>query len=323
MRCPNCGTINPAEEQLTFCKKCGAELRTVCPRCSADNPSDAEHCSECGLELHPDRGHERTAGIRVDEYQDILGNVLKTRPTMSSGVLAAAIGVLVLMWIPVFVTLKNRAKLKGCQSNLKQLVVAMRAYANDNDGHAPTAYDWSDLIMPYLYDRNALNCPARPGKVGYAFNLSLNETPLAHLTNAGTLIAFFESDNEKAMSGTQGLWLTKPAHSKGNNVAFADGTVRQTLNIPADHYWQAKSAMPSALPELPPNSAPGPKTANPVTSGAAPINSPVGAPTGSPSGSPSGSPTNSAALSLETSAPANPPLNPPPPGAATNPPPPN
>ncbi len=320
MRCPNCGTNNPPEEQLTYCKKCGAELRTICPRCNADNPSDAEHCSDCGLELHPDRGHERIAGIRVEPDTDFIPAVLKKRPTLSTGMLGVALGVLVIVWIPIFLTLKKRAQFTGCQSNLKNLAMAMQAYAQDNEGHAPTADDWPTLLLRYVPDRKALECPSRPGHIGYAFNLGMSEAPLSHLNNSGSLIAFFETGDEKNLSGTQLMWLNPPAHSRGNNVVFADGTVRQALKAPIDQFWQAKVA---TLPQP----APVDQTTTPVNPSAnPPVNPLKPGETAEPPRAPTSSQDAAATGAAPTSAAPNPPPpggNPPPPdaGSATFPPP--
>lgn len=312
MRCPKCGTYNSPEEQRTYCKKCGTELRVVCPRCSADNPGDAEHCNECGLELHPDRGHERAAGIRVDPNTAIIGGVLKQRPTFSTGMLAVAVGVLIVVWIPVFLSLKKRQQFVGCQSHLRQLAVAMQAYAHDTGGNAPSAYDWSTSLMPYMRDRNVLQCPSRPDKVGYGFNLNLNEVTLSRLNNAGTLIAFFEARGEKTISGTQTLWLTTPAHSKGNNLVFVDGTVRQSLNTPSDNFWSAASATAPPTPTPAPAQDKSSNTSN-APSGHSPATSQNSADTQGTASTSANSPTSD----------SNPPApgeNPPPPGS--NPPPP-
>jgi prepilin-type processing-associated H-X9-DG protein len=247
--------------------------------------------------LHPDRGHERVAGIHIEPDTDIIPEVFKKPPTISTGVLAAGIGALILVWLPIFVTLKKRAQFTGCQSNLRQIALAMQAYAQDNDGNAPEAYNWEGCLMPYLKDRNALICPARPGKVGYAFNLNLNEAPLSHLNNSGTLIAFFEADGGKSLSGTQGAWLNKLVHSKGNNLVFVDGSVRASVKPPANNFWGAKIAMP-------PTPTPVPAAPN------------AGAPIGSSGVTSSGVPQVSS-----EAAPVNPPINPLPPGATpTNPP---
>lgn len=311
MRCPKCGTHNPPEEQLTYCKKCGTELRVVCPRCSADNPGHAEFCGECGLDLHPDRGYERAAGIRKDKDTVIVAGVLKKKPTLSTGMLAAAVGALLIVWIPIVLALKKRAQLNGCQSNLKKLVLAMQAYAQDNGGHAPMASDWTNALLPYIRERNVLICPSRPGKIGYSFNLSLNEMPLAQMTNSGTVIAFFESDAEENASGTQSLWLASPAHARGSNLAFADGTVRQSLTLPSDQYWTVKTKtlqIPAPAPGDASNSPEGAPTSGAPESGVSSASTPTPATPASP-GPPDASGGN---VGASSATPINPPSPAPP-----------
>lgn len=206
------------------------------------------------------------------------------RPTLSTGMYAAALGVLLVIWIPIFLALKKKAQFTGCQSNLKKIAMAMQVYARDNGGHAPTAYEWSTQLLPYVKDSNTLVCPSRPGKIGYAFNLGLNEAPMAQINNSGTLIAFFETGSAKVASGTQNLWLAQPAHSKGNNVVFVDGTVRQSRNAPADQFWQTQIAhvpvvpIPESAPEATPPVKVNP-AANPPRPGEAPPESPSQSPT--------------------------------------------
>ena len=48
--CPNCGTLNDADED--FCVNCGLKLcvedvKKYCPNCGAENPSDSSFCSNC------------------------------------------------------------------------------------------------------------------------------------------------------------------------------------------------------------------------------------------------------------------------------------
>jgi class 3 adenylate cyclase/tetratricopeptide (TPR) repeat protein len=50
MRCPVCGTQNPAGAK--FCNECGARLQAMtCPTCGASNRPDAKFCNECGSPL--------------------------------------------------------------------------------------------------------------------------------------------------------------------------------------------------------------------------------------------------------------------------------
>ncbi len=49
MRCPTCGTENPASKK--FCGDCGSPLSNRCPKCGADSPLDKRFCGDCGTAL--------------------------------------------------------------------------------------------------------------------------------------------------------------------------------------------------------------------------------------------------------------------------------
>ncbi len=50
MRCPVCGTENPASAK--FCNECGTRLQSIiCPTCGVLNRPDAKFCNECGSPL--------------------------------------------------------------------------------------------------------------------------------------------------------------------------------------------------------------------------------------------------------------------------------
>ena len=48
----------------------GHSQHSTLAHCSADNPAYEEFCRECNLELHPNREHERPAGIRGRDLVD-------------------------------------------------------------------------------------------------------------------------------------------------------------------------------------------------------------------------------------------------------------
>ena len=49
MRCPKCGTDNPAGNK--FCAECGAGLTGGCPKCGAESVLGTKFCGECGASL--------------------------------------------------------------------------------------------------------------------------------------------------------------------------------------------------------------------------------------------------------------------------------
>jgi len=235
VRCPKCGTINPPEEQLTYCRNCGAELRVVCPRCATDNPSDAEFCSECGLELHPDRGHERAAGIRKGDVS--LSGGAAQASSHSTQFIIGGLVIAAVLWIPIFLAWRQKSQLSGCQSHLKHVAVALLLYARDSDGSFPAAENWMPSLLPYLKDAAYLKCPARPARFGYAFNASLSGQKL-FLAPGEDAVAFFEAAGDTPnLSGTDMDWLSPPAHSRGNNVAMLSGSVKLLKESPSLGFW--------------------------------------------------------------------------------------
>ncbi len=47
--CPQCGEYNPTDSE--HCSQCGADLYFTCPRCGMRNSGDAVHCRKCGVHL--------------------------------------------------------------------------------------------------------------------------------------------------------------------------------------------------------------------------------------------------------------------------------
>jgi prepilin-type N-terminal cleavage/methylation domain-containing protein/prepilin-type processing-associated H-X9-DG protein len=88
-------------------------------------------------------------------------------------VVVAIIAVLVAMLLPAVGLARERARLVGCQSNLRQIVLAYLAYANDYHGMLPAPQSpgshvfWDEALSPYLRPgpispgrRGVLSCPA-------------------------------------------------------------------------------------------------------------------------------------------------------------------
>jgi hypothetical protein len=250
----------------------------VCPRCSADNAGDADFCVECGLELHPDRGHERAAGIRRDDDTVIIEGVQQKKIAISSSMVAIGAGVLLVAWIPVFSILRQRAQVNTCQSHLKNLALAVRMYAQDSDSYMPSADNWTEAVGPYLKGSSNLSCPSRATPYAYAYNIGLSVASISTVQQDGKVVAFFEAASDKPdLSGTDNLWLTPSAHSGGNNVVLLNGTVKLLRDKPDPAFWNYSPLVtpPSdtAPPVTEPNETSPSPTATPHTAtqnGAAP-----------------------------------------------------
>ena len=84
-------------------------------------------------------------------------------------VVIAIIAILAAILFPVFARAREKARQASCQSNLKQLGLAVQMYATDYDGmvsgwlHVPPGqwYPWWYLLEPYIKNRQLFLCPSR------------------------------------------------------------------------------------------------------------------------------------------------------------------
>lgn len=112
-------------------------------------------------------------------------------------VVLGIIGVMSALLFPVFAQARNSARRAACQSNLRQVGLAIQQYVQDNDGKYPLAgagsgasgYWWSDAIRPYLKNRQVLWCPSISRRrhadysnwdSGYVYNINRLETLMSH-----------------------------------------------------------------------------------------------------------------------------------------------
>ena len=88
-------------------------------------------------------------------------------------VVIAIIAILAAILFPVFAKAREKARQASCQSNLKQIALALLQYNNDYDGTnvrrrpsstAPTSDFWWNVIQPYVKNTQLLLCPS------YAWN---------------------------------------------------------------------------------------------------------------------------------------------------------
>jgi prepilin-type N-terminal cleavage/methylation domain-containing protein/prepilin-type processing-associated H-X9-DG protein len=104
------------------------------------------------------------------------------------------ISILAALLFPVFSSAKNSAKKVQCMSNMKQLGIGMRLYADDNDGGMPESMHttfgnrqraWVNQLSPYVKVNEIRICPADPkgkervrvGGTSYVMNGWLTDPP--------------------------------------------------------------------------------------------------------------------------------------------------
>ena len=162
-------------------------------------------------------------------------------------VVIAIIAILAAILFPVFAKAREKARASTCQSNLRQMGVAMDAYCSDWDDVYPPAYQWKSRLQPYVKTTEVNRCPSRPELpwyYGQGYNIGcadpyvpgFPEMCMADITNpAGKiLIAEWDRCNAGPPCGPTGLladgatsyWAVCRIHSGGSNVLFGDVHVK-------------------------------------------------------------------------------------------------
>ncbi len=182
-------------------------------------------------------------------------------------VVIAIIAILAAILFPVFARAREKARQASCQSNLKQLMLAVMMYKQDYDernvydrmgttdaptptgpyatSYCGTVYFWKDIIHPYIKNDQLWICPSDgatswcvvPVKRSYQPNTemvgvrdSLVQDP------AGTIHVMESNYNSRAHYTDPGSYnmAGNPAsrHNDGWNIGYADGHVKWANQIP-------------------------------------------------------------------------------------------
>ena len=160
-----------------------------------------------------------TAGIIVSCVTFIFGGV-------------ATVAILSGAMLPSLAKAKQKAQTINCVNNMKQLGLAARLYAGDNNNKLPASKNWSDLLSPTVGSPKVFVCPTDPThRSSYAFNAKLSEKNLNEV-NPQTVL-FFESDGDWNSSGGPEDMVTN-RHGSRLVICFADGSVKQIRSADVD-----------------------------------------------------------------------------------------
>jgi prepilin-type N-terminal cleavage/methylation domain-containing protein/prepilin-type processing-associated H-X9-DG protein len=112
-------------------------------------------------------------------------------------IVIAIIALLAAILFPVFSRARENARRASCQSNMKQVGLALLQYTQDYDEHFPTGTKtepspylgegWAGQIMPYLKSVQTLKCPSDPTSyttaglvpISYAYNVNIVRTGIS------------------------------------------------------------------------------------------------------------------------------------------------
>ncbi len=74
----------------------------------------------------------------------------------------AIVAVITAILFPVFSTARERGRRTVCQSNLKQIALAMQQYVQDNNGTYPLSLKWENAAYAYAKNVQVFRCPDHP-----------------------------------------------------------------------------------------------------------------------------------------------------------------
>ncbi|RYX82983.1 DUF1559 domain-containing protein [bacterium] len=141
--------------------------------------------------------------------------------------------ILTALLIPKFMGARENARRANCQSNLKQIGLALQQYVTDNGGDLPSRH-WPALLKPYIKEDRVFRCSTTSGPKGasdYFFHARFLEKPLKGSASPPTLILLGDGNDGLPLARFPDSWRTdenSPAwrHIEGANYCFADGHVK-------------------------------------------------------------------------------------------------
>lgn len=176
-------------------------------------------------------------------------------------VVISIIALLSALLFPVFSRVREKSRSSTCESNLRQIQLAVQMYSADNS-HYPLWFNeygistplpnskpgkgWAVRIMPYVKNNSIFQCPSEsipssddpnasvvvgsPAFTDYGYNLNLTGVPESMLVTPSITISFVDDIPSPAWGYAHLLEendsLSGTRHYQGINCAFVDGHVK-------------------------------------------------------------------------------------------------
>ncbi len=162
-------------------------------------------------------------------------------------------GLVFALLYPVYKRMEENRLPNVCQSNLKQMSLAVFQYSQDYDERLPlvnvndTAISathplgWADALQPYLQSTLILQCDKekdrdeakKPGSQGYTdywYNARLNGLEHKNISSIFSTLMFGDGTDATnarySLSSIPAAWPPSKRHREGGNYAFSDGHVK-------------------------------------------------------------------------------------------------
>jgi len=178
--------------------------------------------------------------VRINKSQGRLGGggFAIAGICVSAVMLLFALPVMAGLLLPALAKAKDRAQTVNCMSNLRQLGVAARTYAQSSGDRLPYATNWCDVLQPHVTRQNVFYCPAEKSQLcGYGYNAALSGLVLSDVNPL--TVMFFEIPGGWNVSGGPEQMLQDARHGRKTfTVVFADGSAHQmTLSALQNLRW--------------------------------------------------------------------------------------
>ena len=155
----------------------------------------------------------------------------KSKRLASIGLVTSLIGI-VTGWIvlmggavmfPVFSQARNKGKEVACLSHAKQIGLALRMYADDNDDKFPLKENWQSALKVYVTNNEVFTCPsAKVPENSYAMRGERSGASVAKLPDPSNTIFAFDSELPKSHA-YGGFEAVSYRHDDRANFIFSDG----------------------------------------------------------------------------------------------------